>query len=39
MISEGSYDIQNLSKDAEISALHHKNKLHFIIYYNRKQFF
>ncbi len=39
MTSEGSYDIQNRSNDAENSALHHKNKFNFIIYYNRKQFF
>ncbi len=36
MISEGSCDMSN---DAENSALHHKNKLHFKINSNRKQFF
>jgi len=31
MISKGSYDTENLSNDAENSALHHSNKLHFKI--------
>ncbi len=31
MISEGSLDTDNSSNDAENSALHHKNKLHFKI--------
>ncbi len=34
MISEGSCDTEDWSKDAENSALHHRNKLHFkILYY------
>ncbi len=32
MISEGSYETQDWSNDAENSALHHRNKLHFKIY-------
>ncbi len=36
MISAGSYDWSN---DAEISALHHWNKLHFKIYSDFKHFF
>ncbi len=39
MISEGSCDIEDWSNDAENSALHHRNKLHFTIYLNGKQFF
>jgi len=39
MISEGSRDTEHWSKDAENSALHHRNKLHFKIYYNRKHIF
>jgi len=31
MISEGSCDTENWSNDAENSALHHMNKLYFII--------
>ncbi len=38
MISEGSYDTEDRSNDAENSALRHKNKLHFKIYSDRKQF-
>ncbi len=37
MISKGSCDIEDLSNDAENSAFHHRNKLHFKMYYNRKQ--
>ncbi len=36
MISEGSCDTEDLRNDAENSALHHSNKLHFNIYYTRK---
>ncbi len=36
MISEGSCDTEDWSNDAENSAAHHRNKLHFNIYYNRK---
>ncbi len=32
MISEGSCDTEDWSNDAENTALHHKNKLHFTIY-------
>jgi len=39
IISEGSFDSKDWSFDAENSALHHKNKLHFKIYSKRKQFF
>ncbi len=39
MISEGSCDTEDWSNDAENTALHHRNKLHLKIYYNRKQFF
>ncbi len=38
MISEGSCDTEDWSNDAENSALHHRNKLHFKIYSNRKIF-
>ncbi len=38
MISEGSCDTEYWSNDAENSALHHRNKLRFKIYSNRKQF-
>ncbi len=34
MISEGSCDTKESSNDAENSALHHRNKLHFKIYSN-----
>ncbi len=37
MISEGSCDTEDWSNDAENSALHHRNKLHFKMYSNRKQ--
>uniref|UniRef100_A0A8C1X2N4 phosphatidate phosphatase n=1 Tax=Cyprinus carpio TaxID=7962 RepID=A0A8C1X2N4_CYPCA len=37
IISEGSCDTEDWSNDAENSALHHRNKLHFKIYSNRKQ--
>ncbi len=39
MISKESRDTEDWSNDAENSALHHKNKLHFIIKYilNTKQ--
>uniref|UniRef100_A0A672JSD9 Kelch like family member 23 n=1 Tax=Sinocyclocheilus grahami TaxID=75366 RepID=A0A672JSD9_SINGR len=36
VISEGSCDTEDWSYDAENSALHHRNKLHFKIYSNRK---
>ncbi len=39
MISEGSRNTEDWSNDAENSAAHHRNKLHFKIYYNRKQLF
>ncbi len=39
MISEGSCDTEDWSNDAENAALHHRNKLHFTIYFNRKQLF
>ncbi len=39
MISEGSCDTEDWSNDAENSAVHHRNKLHFKIYSNRKQLF
>ncbi len=39
VISEGSFDTQDWSNDAENSALHHRNKLHFKIHLNRKQLF
>ncbi len=32
MISEGSRDTEDWSNDAENSALHHRNKLHFAIH-------
>ncbi len=32
-------DTGDWSNDAENAALHHKNELHFPIYYNRKQLF
>jgi len=34
MISEGSCDTEEWSNDAENSAFHHRNKLHFKIYSN-----
>ncbi len=39
MTSEGSCDTEDCSNDAEKSALHHKNKLHFKIYHNVKWLF
>ncbi len=33
MISEGSRDTEDWSNDAENSALHHMNKLHFYSYF------
>ncbi len=37
--SAGSCDTKDWSSDAENSALHHRNTLHFKIYSNTKQFF
>ncbi len=37
MISEGSRDTEDWINDAENSSAHHRNKLHFKIYSNRKQ--
>ncbi len=37
MISEGSCDTKDWNNDAENLALHHRSKLHFKIYYNKKQ--
>ncbi len=37
MFSEGSCDTEDWSDDAENSALHHRNKLHFKIYLKRNQ--
>ncbi len=39
MISEGSCDNEDWSNDAENSAWHHMNKLHFKIYSNIKCLF
>ncbi len=39
MITKGSCDTEDWSNDAENSALHCRNKLHFKIYSNRKQSF
>ncbi len=39
MISEGSCGTEDWSNDAISSPLHHRNKLHFKIYSNRKQSF
>ncbi len=39
MISEGSCDTEDWSNDAENTAAHHRNKLHFTIYSHRKQIF
>ncbi len=39
MISEGSCDTEDWCNDAENSALHHRNKLHFTIFSHRKQLF
>ncbi len=38
MISEGSRETENWSNDAENSALHHRNKLHFKIDYNKNSY-
>ncbi len=38
MISEGSCDTEDWCNDAENSALHHKIKLHFNIYYIENSF-
>ncbi len=35
MISEGSCDTEDWNNDAENSALHHRNILHFKIYSNK----
>ncbi len=37
MISEGSCDTEDWSNDGAISALHHRNKLHFKIDSDKKQ--
>ncbi len=37
LISEESFDTEDWSNDAENSALHHRNKLHFKIYKNEKK--
>ncbi len=37
MISEGSCDTEDWSNDAENTAAHHRNKLHFTIYSHGKQ--
>ncbi len=39
MISEGSCDTEDWSNDAENTAAHHMNKLHFTIYSSRKHLF
>ncbi len=39
MTFEGQCDTEDWSNDAENSALHHRNKYNFKIYYNRKQLF
>ncbi len=39
MISERSCDTKDWSNDAENSALHQRNKLHFKMYFKIKQFF
>ncbi len=39
MISEGSCDTEVWSNDAENSALRHRDKLHFKMYYNIKLLF
>ncbi len=39
IISERSCDTEDWSNDAENSALHHSNKLHFKIYSKRKRLF
>jgi len=37
--SEGSCDTEDCSNDAENLALHHRNKLYFKLYSNRKPLF
>ncbi len=37
MISEGSWDTEDWSNDAENSALHQRHKLHFAIYSQKKK--
>jgi len=39
MISEGSCDTEDWSNETENSALHHRNKLDFKIYFTRKWLF
>ncbi len=39
MISERPCDTEDWINDAENTALHHRNKLYFTTYSNRKQFF
>ncbi len=39
MICEGSCGTEDWSNDAENSTLHHRNKLYFQIYLNRKPLF
>jgi len=39
VISEGSCDTEDWSNDAEISDLHHRNKLDFKLYSKRKKSF
>ncbi len=39
MISEESCDTEDWRNDAENSAFHHRNKLHFKIYLKRKPLF
>ncbi len=39
MISEESCDTEDWRNDAENTALHHRNKLHFTMYSNTKQLF
>ncbi len=39
MISERSCDTEDWSNDAENTALHRRNKLHFKVYSNRKHLF
>ncbi len=39
MISEGSRETENWSNDADNSALHHRNKLHLKIDYNKTVIF
>ncbi len=39
MISEGSWDTEDWRNDAENSALHHRNKLHFTVYSHTEELF